>query len=59
MLSTANGIKEIKVDLIGKEGVAQYLPNIITPKDIVDQIDDMGFEAYVKTVNGKLIKNGT
>lgn len=58
MLSTANGIKEVKVDLNGKEGVIQYLPNLITPKDIVEQISDMGFDAYVKTVNGKLIKNG-
>lgn len=58
MLSTANGIKEVKVDLNGKEGVIQYLPNLIMPNDIIEQISDMGFDAYVKTVNGKLMKNG-
>lgn len=58
MLSTANGIKEVKVDLNGKEGVIQYVPNLITPKEIVEQICDMGFEGYVKTVNGKLMKKG-
>lgn len=58
MLSTKEGVKEIKVDLGAKEGVVQFLPNLIAPKDVSDQINDMGFEAYVKTINGKLMKTG-
>ncbi|XP_030757247.1 copper-transporting ATPase 1 isoform X4 [Sitophilus oryzae] len=53
MLSTKEGIKVVKVDLARKEGFIQYLPEKVTPLDIVQQIEDMGFECYIKSVNRK------
>lgn len=58
MLSTVPGIIHAKVDLGGKEGRMQYLPDKIKPKDIAEQVDDMGFEAFVKSVNGREVKRG-
>ncbi|XP_048522016.1 copper-transporting ATPase 1 isoform X2 [Dendroctonus ponderosae] len=56
MLSTVPGLQHIKVDLEGKEAFVQYLPNRIQPNDIARQIEDMGFDAYVKSINGKDVK---
>ncbi|KAG5891802.1 hypothetical protein JTB14_006192 [Gonioctena quinquepunctata] len=53
MLSTSEGIKSIKVDLKKSEGCVEFLPDKVSPEQIAEQIEDMGFEAYVKSVNGK------
>lgn len=56
MLSTLPGLQHVKVDLEGKDAFVQYLPNKIQPNDIAQQIEDMGFDAYVKSLNGKEVK---
>ncbi|XP_018565984.1 copper-transporting ATPase 1 isoform X4 [Anoplophora glabripennis] len=56
MLSTKDGVKTIKVNLEKKEGHVQFFPNKVSPEEIAEQIEDMGFEAYVKSVNGKNLK---
>lgn len=53
MLSTTRGVKSIKVDLKKSEGYVEYYADKVTAQEIADQIDDMGFEAYVKSVDGK------
>lgn len=53
MISTANGVKKIKVDLDKKEGYVEFNPSKTTPDKIAEQIEDMGFEAYVKSNNNK------
>ncbi|CAH1976988.1 unnamed protein product [Acanthoscelides obtectus] len=58
MISTKVGVKSIKVDLNKAEGYIEFLPNEVTPEELAEQIEDMGFEAYVKSVNGKNIANG-
>nr|CAI5868018.1 unnamed protein product [Callosobruchus analis] len=58
MISTKEGVKSIKVDLKKAEGYVEFLPNEVTPEQLAEQIEDMGFEAYVKSVNGKNIANG-
>lgn len=59
MLSTKEGIKSIKVDLKLNEGYVEFLPYKVTPEQIADQIEDMGFEAYVKLINGKAVHQGS
>ncbi|XP_066255852.1 copper-transporting ATPase 1 isoform X2 [Euwallacea similis] len=56
MLSPMPGINHVKVDLEGREAYVRYIPDKVSPNDIARQIDDMGFEAYVKSVNGKEVK---
>lgn len=56
MISGREGIKSINVDLGEKEGQVQFLQNLVTPSDIVEQIKDMGFDAHVKSVNGRAVK---
>ncbi|KAF7271816.1 hypothetical protein GWI33_015361 [Rhynchophorus ferrugineus] len=56
MLSTKEGVTFIRVNLAEKQGYVQYLPDTITPKSIVEQIEDMGFDAYIVTINGKAVK---
>lgn len=58
MLSANQGVKSIKVDLKEKEGRVIFVPNVLSPEEIVEQINDMGFEAFLKTVNGKAVQNG-
>ncbi|KAJ8976595.1 hypothetical protein NQ317_005785, partial [Molorchus minor] len=55
MLSTKDGVKSIKVDLGAKEGYVEYFPGTVSPEEIAEQIEDMGFDAYVKSVNGRNI----
>ncbi len=43
------GILTIKVDLEKKEGLVQYDCEILTPEQIAEFIDDMGFGSTVKT----------
>lgn len=59
MISANPGVKSIKVSLSEKEGIVQYLPENVTPEAISQQINDMGFEAYVKSVNGRSVQKGT
>ncbi|CAH1132290.1 unnamed protein product [Ceutorhynchus assimilis] len=59
MLSTVSGITYVKVDLGEKEGFIQFLPDKINPKSIPEQIEDMGFEAFIKSINGKPVKKPT
>ncbi|XP_045469108.1 copper-transporting ATPase 1 isoform X3 [Harmonia axyridis] len=55
MISTKVGVKGISVDLNKKEAVVEFTENV-TADQIAEMIEDMGFEAYVKTVNGKEYK---
>lgn len=59
MLSPKEGIRTIRVDLKNKEGYVEFLPYKITPEQIAEQIEDMGFEAYVKLINGKQVHRGS
>ncbi|XP_066144632.1 copper-transporting ATPase 1 isoform X2 [Euwallacea fornicatus] len=56
MLSPLPGINHVKVDLEGREACIRYIPDKVTPNNIAQQIDDMGFGAYVKSVNGREVK---
>lgn len=58
MLSTKDGVKRAKVDLKQNEALVEYIPSKLTPEDIAEQIEDMGFEAYPKTVNGRRLTPG-
>ncbi|RZC38759.1 E1-E2 ATPase, Hydrolase, HMA and/or HAD domain containing protein, partial [Asbolus verrucosus] len=53
MLSTKKGIKSVSVDLTNKEGLVDYDPKEIKPEEIADQVEDMGFDAHVKSVDGR------
>ncbi|CAH1118710.1 unnamed protein product [Phaedon cochleariae] len=53
MLSTRDGIQMVNVDLKNNEGRIEFLPSKVSPEEIAEQIEDMGFEAYVKSVNGR------
>lgn len=57
MLSTKDGVKDIKVSLENKEGVILFIPGRVTATELAQQIEEMGFDAHVKTVNGKSIEN--
>lgn len=52
MISTKEGVKGISVDLQKKEAYVEFVDDV-NAEQIADMIEDMGFEAYVKTVNGK------
>lgn len=56
MLSGRTGIQDIKVDLQKKEGRVSFLRDKVSPEEIAEQIGDMGFDAYVKSVNGQAVK---
>ncbi|XP_060533882.1 copper-transporting ATPase 1 isoform X2 [Cylas formicarius] len=56
MLSTKRGVESIKVDLQAKEGRVRYRPDEVKPGEIVEQIEDMGFDARIKSVDGKPVK---
>lgn len=58
MLSSQEGIKEAKVSLADKECRAIYLVENLTAEKVAEIIEDMGFEAAVKSVNGKPVNKG-
>nr|XP_033804067.1 LOW QUALITY PROTEIN: copper-transporting ATPase 2 [Geotrypetes seraphini] len=43
------GVVKIRVSLSSQEAVIVYQPNVIQPLDLRNQIDDMGFEATIKS----------
>ena len=47
-VSPKKGILDIKVSLERKEGVVKYDPDVVTPQQIADMIDDIGFECNIK-----------
>ncbi|XP_044763137.1 copper-transporting ATPase 1 isoform X2 [Coccinella septempunctata] len=55
MISTREGVKSISVDLQKKEAFVEFSSEV-NAEQIAEMIEDMGFEAYVKTVNGKEYK---
>lgn len=58
MLSVKSGVKSIKVNLSEKEGVIQFVANV-SPSEIVEQIQDMGFDCFIKSINGVPVKGTT
>lgn len=58
MISSQQGVESIKVSLADKEATVRYNPEKISAENITVQIYDMGFDAYLKSVNGKPVKNG-
>lgn len=55
MLSTKHGVTSAKVFLETKEGIFQYDSSIVRTDEIVSQIEDMGFDAYIKSIDGKAV----
>ncbi|CAH0548646.1 unnamed protein product [Brassicogethes aeneus] len=53
MISTVDGVKSIKVNLGEKQGRVEFLAQKVIAQNLADQIEDMGFDAYVTSVNGK------
>ncbi|CAL4140417.1 unnamed protein product, partial [Meganyctiphanes norvegica] len=51
-----SGIKSIKVSLEAKEGTIEYDPFLLTDEAVVEMIDDMGFEASVKSIGAPLTR---
>lgn len=49
-ISSLKGIKSIKVDLDSQLAIVHYSPTEISPLDIVEKIEDLGFMARVKSV---------
>ncbi|XP_050305384.1 copper-transporting ATPase 1 isoform X2 [Anthonomus grandis grandis] len=56
MLSTLPGVPFIKVKLEAREALVHYLPEQISPEAIANQIEEMGFDAHVKSINGKAVR---
>ncbi|KAK5638149.1 hypothetical protein RI129_012444 [Pyrocoelia pectoralis] len=52
MLSVKEGIRDVKVSLNDKEGIVKFVAKV-SPDDIIEQIKDMGFDCYIKSINGK------
>lgn len=50
-ISALKGIKTIKVDLNSQLAVVRYSPTEISPLDIVEKIEELGFMARVKNVD--------
>ncbi|XP_049824335.1 copper-transporting ATPase 1-like isoform X3 [Aethina tumida] len=53
MISTKEGVESIKVDLAQKLGRIRFVTGKVTPDQLAEQIEDMGFDAYVTEVDGK------
>lgn len=51
-------MENIKVSLTDREATIHYNPEKITAEKLTEQIYDMGFDAYLKSINGKSVKNG-
>ncbi|XP_005093403.1 copper-transporting ATPase 1 isoform X2 [Aplysia californica] len=47
------GVKEIRVSLADQNGVIEYFPDTVTPAQLVEMIDDMGFDASLSTASAK------
>lgn len=58
MISANPGVESIKVDLEKKEGTVEYHRDKLRADDIVEQINDMGFEAALKAIDGKSMTKG-
>ena len=54
MISEKLGVKEIHVSLEAKEAKVSYNAKDITADEIANFIEDMGFDAFVKEVDGHL-----
>ncbi|KAK9892530.1 hypothetical protein WA026_020515 [Henosepilachna vigintioctopunctata] len=57
MLSSIEGVKSVKVDLKNKEASVEFVGKV-NADQIAEMVDDMGFEAYVKSVNGRAVETG-
>ncbi|OXU19849.1 hypothetical protein TSAR_002000 [Trichomalopsis sarcophagae] len=57
MLSGKNGVEKVYVSLETHEGTVSYDPKLITPQEIADIVEDMGFGAVVKKVNNDVLIN--
>ncbi|XP_076240603.1 copper-transporting ATPase 1 isoform X3 [Calliopsis andreniformis] len=55
VLSEKLGIKEVNVSLEDKEAKVFYNVNDVTAEQIVEYIEDMGFNAFVKVINDKVL----
>ncbi|XP_012251963.2 copper-transporting ATPase 1 isoform X2 [Athalia rosae] len=55
-ISEKLGVKEIDVSLEAKEAKVSYSSGDVTADQIANYIEEMGFDAFVKEVNGKLKK---
>ncbi|RLU19737.1 hypothetical protein DMN91_008294 [Ooceraea biroi] len=55
-LSEKPGIKDVDVSLEGKEAKVSYSSSEVTAEQIAMYIEDMGFTAYVKEVNNKVVR---
>ncbi|XP_015601105.1 copper-transporting ATPase 1 isoform X2 [Cephus cinctus] len=55
-ISEKPGIKDIDVSLEGKEAKVCYSSGDVTANQIANYIEEMGFDAFVKEVNGRLQK---
>lgn len=56
-MSEKLGIKDVNVSLEDKEAKVSYNTDDVTADQIAMYIEDMGFTAYVKEVNGKILKS--
>ena len=54
-ISKNDGIAAIKVLLEQKQAYVQYNPQKLTPHNIAEKIDDMGFEAFIEKTPNALI----
>lgn len=54
-ISKKDGISTIKVLLEQRQAFVQYNPQKLTPKNVAELIDDMGFEAFVEKTPNALI----
>jgi Cu+-exporting ATPase len=55
LLSSKIGIEKIFVSLEAKEGTVSYNDQLISPQQIADSIEDMGFGASVKKINNDIV----
>nr|XP_031827137.1 copper-transporting ATPase 1 isoform X3 [Nomia melanderi] len=56
VLSEKPGISEVNVSLEDKEAKVVYNGNDLTAEQIAESIEDMGFNAFVKEVNGRVLE---
>lgn len=54
VVSEKPGIQDVKVSLEAKEAKISYSDGDITADKIAEYIEDMGFSAFVKEVNGQV-----
>ncbi|XP_034186993.2 copper-transporting ATPase 1 isoform X1 [Osmia lignaria lignaria] len=59
VLSEKSGIKEVNVSLENKEAKVSYSNNDVTAEQIAKYIEEMGFTAFVKEINGKSLEATT